>query len=349
MKFFQPLTLFKEVSRTSRQASDMKQPGRFLCTHFGRGYVGLSHSDWDGAIVDFLAPVRKKKLVDKLQELIPRYNVEALVVAYHPSIRNRVKPNGAQVKGFIDDMCKIEEFKGLKYTYWDETLISKNANCHKRLIESYLRDCPQNDTQIMLIKCISDIYEASRILKTYLNFARFARFCERNGELLSLWTLEARNSSKSELIMTVVVDYSPDAYLLTYPIDLMQRYLNWIHVDTSDSSTPEDSGNFTAAPSALYDPTNIVNTDSANGPAISDDGVTEYNQIKIYNERFKAHVMYNSTNVVNYCSVETAWIGFDDVEAIRAKVSYAKDKGLLGYYVWQVSYDANWVLSQAAG
>ncbi|KAK1555517.1 hypothetical protein Q3G72_027522 [Acer saccharum] len=70
MKFFQPLTLFKEVSRTSRQASDMKQPDRFLCTHFGRGFVGLSHSDWDGAMLDFLAPVRTKKLVDKLQESV---------------------------------------------------------------------------------------------------------------------------------------------------------------------------------------------------------------------------------------------------------------------------------------
>ncbi|KAK0576070.1 hypothetical protein LWI29_011324 [Acer saccharum] len=74
----------------------------------------------------------------------------------------------------------------------------------------------------------------------------------------------------------------------------------------------------------------------------------EYNQIKNYIERFKARVMYNSTYVVNYCSVETAWIAFDDVEAVRAKVSYAKEKGMLGYRVWQVSYDVNWVLSQAA-
>ncbi|TXG66874.1 hypothetical protein EZV62_008149 [Acer yangbiense] len=200
-------------------------------------------------------------------------------------------------------------------------------------------------------------------------------------------TLEARNSSKSELIMTAVFGYSPDAYSETLPIDSMQQYLNWIHVNTNDYSTPKDSGNFTAAPSALYDPTKIENTDSgirgwieaglsanklvlclayygyawklvnstdngigapAYGPAISVDGFMEYNQIKNYIEQFKLHVIYNSTYVVNYCTVESSWIGFDDAEAIRAKVSYAKKKGLLGYQVWQVSYDANWVLSQAA-
>ncbi|KAJ0029865.1 hypothetical protein Pint_14615 [Pistacia integerrima] len=56
-------------------------------------------------------------------------------------------------------------------------------------------------------------------------------------------------------------------------------------------------------------------------------------------------VMYNAT----YCTIGTSWIGFDDVEAIRAKVSYAKEKGQLGYYVRQVADDNDWVLSQAAG
>ncbi|KAK0576141.1 hypothetical protein LWI29_012572 [Acer saccharum] len=168
-------------------------------------------------------------------------------------------------------------------------------------------------------------------------------------------TLEARNSSKSELILTAVVYDSPDVYSQPHPIDSMQRYLNWIIVDPTVYSTPDRSGKFTAAPSALYDPTNnLVNSADngigapANGPAISSDGVMEYKEIKDYIERFKAHVIYNSTYVVNYCSVETDWIAFDDVEAIRAKVYYAKEKGLLGYNLWPISLDSNWVLSQAA-
>ncbi|KAK2647373.1 hypothetical protein Ddye_014862 [Dipteronia dyeriana] len=163
-------------------------------------------------------------------------------------------------------------------------------------------------------------------------------------------TLEARNSSKSELILTAVVDHSPDAYSLNYPINSMQQYLNWIHVGVAGRSIPVKSGNFTAAPSALFDPTNTVNIDNeglsadklvlslsyygfawklvnsadngigapAKGPALSKSGFMEYSEIKNY------------------------------IEAIRDKVSYAKEKGLLGYRVWQVSYDPSWVLSQAA-
>ncbi|KAG8471923.1 hypothetical protein CXB51_036831 [Gossypium anomalum] len=59
--------------------------------------------------------------------------------------------------------------------------------------------------------------------------------------------------------------------------------------------------------------------------------------------------VYNSTYVVNYLKIGwDIWINFDDVEAIKAKVSYAKVKGLLGYNAFQLSNDDNWVLSQAA-
>ncbi|XP_044490867.1 class V chitinase-like [Mangifera indica] len=90
---------------------------------------------------------------------------------------------------------------------------------------------------------------------------------------------------------------------------------------------------------------------AATGPAISEpDGFVSYRGIKNYIEQYgrDAPVMYNSTYVVNYWSEGTTWIGFDDVEAIRAKISYAKEKKLLGYHVWQVSYDVNWVLSETA-
>lgn len=41
-------------------------------------------------------------------------------------------------------------------------------------------------------------------------------------------------------------------------------------------------------------------------------------------------VMYNSTYVQNYWSIGTTWISFNDVEAIRAKISNAKSKKLAG-------------------
>ena len=49
------------------------------------------------------------------------------------------------------------------------------------------------------------------------------------------------------------------------------------------------------------------------------------------------------------CTIGSSWFDFDDVEAIKTKVSYAKEMGLLGYNVFQVGNDDNWVLSRAAG
>ncbi|KAF5469579.1 hypothetical protein F2P56_013642 [Juglans regia] len=73
-----------------------------------------------------------------------------------------------------------------------------------------------------------------------------------------------------------------------------------------------------------------------------------YKDIKGYIQRYGAAVMYNATYVVQYCIVGSTWIGFDDVEVVKIKVSFAKEMKLLGYFVWQVPYDDNWELSRAA-
>ncbi|KAI9196033.1 hypothetical protein LWI28_020409 [Acer negundo] len=184
-----------------------------------------------------------------------------------------------------------------------------------------------------------------------------------------------------DILGHVQSEYSLSRVATCYTV---QQYLNWSHVLTVDYSTPNNSINNTAPPSALYDPNNIANIDSsikgwigaglsANKLVIclpfygyawklvnsmdsgnwtglsSQSGFMTYKLIKNEKENYRAKVTYNSTYVVNYCTIGTSWIGFDDVEAIRAKVSYAKEKGLLGYHVWTVSYDDNWVLSQASG
>jgi GH18 family chitinase len=89
---------------------------------------------------------------------------------------------------------------------------------------------------------------------------------------------------------------------------------------------------------------------AASGPAITLDGSMAYKLIKSYIRSFGDGLVscYNDTFVVNYFTVEpTIWINFDDVEAIKEKVSYAKKNGLLGYNVFQVGNDENWVLSKA--
>jgi chitinase len=198
--------------------------------------------------------------------------------------------------------------------------------------------------------------------------------------------LERRKSSLSELILTAAVQYSPRLDSGSFPIDSIRKNLNWTHVLAFDYYMPTWA-KFTAAFAALYDPDSDVNTDfgiaawingglpasklvlglpfygyawklaspnenaigaPATGPAVTEDGSMSYKDINNY---FKANgrvnPIYNSTYVVNYGIVGSAWISFDGVDVVRTKVSYAKEKALLGYVVWQVSHDDNWVLSQA--
>ncbi|KAH9660258.1 Receptor-like serine/threonine-protein kinase [Citrus sinensis] len=201
--------------------------------------------------------------------------------------------------------------------------------------------------------------------------------------------LEARNnSSQSQLILTAKVAHSPLSTAAAYPVDSIRQYLNWVHVMTTGYSKPTWT-NFTGAHAALYDPNSVSNTEygitewieeglsadklvlclpfygfawtlvkpedngigaAATGPALYDDGLVTYKEIKNHIKNYgpNVRVMYNSTYVVNYCSIGKIWFGFDDVEAVRVKVSYAKEKKLRGYYVWEVSYDHYWMLSRAA-
>ncbi|KAI8570451.1 hypothetical protein RHMOL_Rhmol01G0035000 [Rhododendron molle] len=166
----------------------------------------------------------------------------------------------------------------------------------------------------------------------------------------------------------------------------IQRNLDWVHIGSYDYhlSTKE---NFTGAHSALYDSSSNINTEygikewirrglpakkmvlglayhgyawtlvdpkdnaigsPARGRAITADGSMSYKYIKSYLRSYGVKVVYNASYVANYCVIGSFWIGFDDVEAIKTKVSYAREKGLLGYKVWQVPNDDNWVLSKAA-
>lgn len=87
----------------------------------------------------------------------------------------------------------------------------------------------------------------------------------------------------------------------------------------------------------------------ASGPAVTIDGSMAYRHVKwfITSNGYGVDSTYNDTYVVNFCTIGRSWFNFDDVEAIRAKVSYAKKMGLLGYSVFQVGNDDNWVLSRA--
>ncbi|KAA8522901.1 hypothetical protein F0562_009324 [Nyssa sinensis] len=197
---------------------------------------------------------------------------------------------------------------------------------------------------------------------------------------------ESRNSSKQQLILTMAVQFSPYLDSVSFPVESIKKNLNWVHVMAYDYYMPQWANN-TGAQAALYDPASEQNTDyginswinsglsadklvlglpfygyawtlvnpndnaigaPAKGPAITEDGSMSYKDVKSYIQRYRAVSMYNATYVVNYCTIGSTWIGFDDVEVVKIKVAYAKKKSLLGYFAWQVPYDDNWLLSQAA-
>ncbi|KAB1211843.1 Chitotriosidase-1 [Morella rubra] len=86
----------------------------------------------------------------------------------------------------------------------------------------------------------------------------------------------------------------------------------------------------------------------ANGVAISSDGSITYSQIKDFIAQNGATAVFNSTIVTDYCYAGTTWIGYDDTQSISTKVTYAKGKGLLGYFAWHVGADKAFALSQTA-
>lgn len=196
---------------------------------------------------------------------------------------------------------------------------------------------------------------------------------------------EPIHSNESRLMLTMIVHYAPDLNSVSYPIESIRRNMDWVHVLAFDYYTPLNT-NFLKPHSALYDPSSHVSTDfgigewvrkglpankmvlglafhgyawtmlnnqdqigaPAAGRALTEDGSVSYRYIKSYIRSYGAGTVHNATYVISYCTIKSSWIGFDDVEDIKAKVSYAKEKGLLGYFVWQVPNDDNWVLSEAA-
>ncbi|XP_054806482.1 class V chitinase-like isoform X2 [Prosopis cineraria] len=201
-------------------------------------------------------------------------------------------------------------------------------------------------------------------------------------------TSEARNSSKPELVLVMEGYYFPAGKSLSYPFDSMRRNLDWVQFVAYDYYLPTKNNftGFHAAlysPSGwdntdtgikewksrgfsssklliglpyhgyawmLQNPANSTMGAPASGPGLTKDGSVGYKLIKSYIKSFgeASSEQYNSSVVANQFQVASTWINFDDVEAIRAKVSYAKRNGLLGYIVFQVANDDNWILSKAA-
>ncbi|GAY56730.1 hypothetical protein CUMW_174130 [Citrus unshiu] len=192
------------------------------------------------------------------------------------------------------------------------------------------------------------------------------------GTLFDEWraevTSESRKSGKSQLLLVMTSHHLPALESVSYPLDSMQRNLDWIHVlnfdyylPTRDNFTEWLKRGFQAKKLVLGLPYHgyawtLVNPDEnpvgspATGPAITIDGSVGYKFIKgfIRDYGYGAASVYNHSYVMNFFSAKTTWVNFDGVETIRSKVSFAKEKGLLGYHAFQLSNDDKWELYSAA-
>lgn len=197
----------------------------------------------------------------------------------------------------------------------------------------------------------------------------------------------ARNSSHPELLLVMEGYYLPAGSSLSYPFDSMQKNLDWVQFVAYDYYLPTKTNftGFHAAlygppgwnntdsgikeykrrgfPSnklliglpyhgytwKLLNPANNTVGAPASGSGLTTDGSMAYKLIKNYITMFEDASVeeYNPSVVANEFKVASTWINFDDVEAIKAKASYAKRNGLLGYIVFQVANDDDWILSKA--
>ncbi|KAH1033251.1 hypothetical protein J1N35_045425 [Gossypium stocksii] len=217
-----------------------------------------------------------------------------------------------------------------------------------------------------------------------INMTSFGTFLDEwRAEVAS----ESRNSGQTQLLLTMSANRLPIVNSVSYPIESTKRNLDWVYIiaydyyvptldrftgfhaalydplgraNTNDGIKEWLKRGFPADKLVLGLPYHgygwmLANSadsgidSAASGPAVTIDGSMGYKSIKsfILNYGYGVEAVYNSTYVVNFCKIGSNWINFDDVEAIKAKVSYAKVKGLLGYNAFQLSNDDNWVLSQA--
>ncbi|KAF5469566.1 hypothetical protein F2P56_013630 [Juglans regia] len=200
---------------------------------------------------------------------------------------------------------------------------------------------------------------------------------------------EAKKTSKCPLLLTAEVFYSSAIASASYPCKTISNTLDWINVLAFNFYSPGSSPTETAPPAALKNKkngslcveasikswinaglkakqialclpfvgwawtlTNALQHDlfaPAVGPALSVDGSVSFAQVKVFITDQKATTEYNDTYSTNYCYAGVTWIGYDDLQSVIDKVTYArKEQQLLGYFAWHVGADNNWSLSQKA-
>ncbi|KAF6174755.1 hypothetical protein GIB67_031279 [Kingdonia uniflora] len=139
-------------------------------------------------------------------------------------------------------------------------------------------------------------------------------------------TSESKNTGKSPLILSCLVHYMANLNSGNFPVVSLDKNMDWINMRAISYYYPNL---FMTAYAALYD---IVSWINSGGSA---------NKLVL----LLPYYGYACT-LVDPEDHGLTWVGFNDVEAIAAKISYIKQMDHFGYSVWNVGCDENWALSQ---
>ncbi|KAL5074085.1 hypothetical protein RYX36_013069 [Vicia faba] len=172
------------------------------------------------------------------------------------------------------------------------------------------------------------------------------------GLLIKEWRAavakESSSSGETALLLTAAVGGSDQITgLKYYPGQDIANNLDWVNVMTYDLFISDSYQTSTQPPAPLKNPTGQFSVDEdPNKHGLFDKATQGLGAVK-YKDIINvgAQVVYNSTYVTNYAYKGTDWYGYDDTQSISAKVSYAKQNGLLGYFFWHIEQDSNWALS----
>ncbi|KAJ4707804.1 putative Chitinase [Melia azedarach] len=199
---------------------------------------------------------------------------------------------------------------------------------------------------------------------------------------------EFRISGNSPLLLTAAVYFASKFTTYgeprSYPIDAINRYLNWVSPMCFDYHGSWE--NFTGLHAALYDPKSNISTSSGIGAWIEagvpprklvmglplygrtwklqdrnvngigalalgvgpGDGVLTYKQIVDFNVENNAVVVFDGAPIGYFSYAGDSWIGYDGILSVKYKVLFAKSQGLGGYFFWALGQDKGWTLSRQA-
>ncbi|KAK3184776.1 hypothetical protein Dsin_032062 [Dipteronia sinensis] len=163
MKYLKPLNFYKEFFKDFLVKKDSIH-GRLLGLDVSDKYVSLAVSDWKNlTAVPLRALDRQEKnlssmAADLFQSLIPEHNLVGFVVGTDFQLSHLGPPLDEKTQNFIDDLHKTGKVEGLKYTYWDRGITSKNAEFvlkqHVEFLVEILNQ-PQDMSKTIMEKCQS--------------------------------------------------------------------------------------------------------------------------------------------------------------------------------------------------